>query len=190
MAEKNNAQNVTTGKPKIGGAVFRAPLGSTLPTDAVSELNVAFKNMGYISEDGVTNANSPESDNIKAWGGDIVHSYQTEKTDTFTFKLIEASNPEVLKAVYGDGNVTGTLETGVKVTANSAEQAECCWALEMILKDDVLKRIVIPSAKLTELEEIVYSDQDAVGYGITLTATPDSEGNTHYEYLKKGSGDG
>ena len=38
----SNAQNVTVGKPKVGGAVFRAPLGTELPTDATTALNEAF----------------------------------------------------------------------------------------------------------------------------------------------------
>lgn len=173
--------NVTAAKPKVTGSIHRAPLGTELPEDATTALNAAFKSLGYVSEDGVTNANSPSSDQTKAWGGDVVLDSQTEKPDTFKWTLIEAMNTEVLKSVYGDKNVSGDLKTGITIKANREEQQECAWVIDMLLKGAV-KRITIPRGKVVEVDEIVYSSK-AVGYGTKISAYPDVSGQTHYEYI-------
>lgn len=177
------AANVTGAKPKIGGAVFTAPLGTALPTDATTALDKAFKPLGYVSKDGLSNTNSPSNESTTAWGGDVVLEDQTEKPDSFKLVLIEALNPDVLKLVYGDDNVTGTLDEGITVKANRKEMPERALVVDMVMKNAV-KRIVIPKAKVTEVDEIQYQGGKAVAYGTRLSAAPDDEGNTHYEYIK------
>ena len=183
-----NTENVSVGKPKVGGAIAAAPVGTTLPTNARAALDEAFAVLGYASEDGVTNNNSPESDNIKAWGGDTVIVLQTSKEDTFAFTLIECLNKAVMQFVYGTNNVTGDLANGIQIKANSTEQEERTIVIDMIMRGGVLKRVVIPRGKVSEVGEITYADESAVGYQTTVTCMPDDNGNTHYEYIQKASG--
>lgn len=177
------ATNVTVGKPKVGGAVFWAPIGSTLPASATESLDAAFVDLGYVSEDGLTNNNSPESDTVKAWGGDTVLTLQTDRPDTFALTLIEAMNTDVLKTIYGASNVTVDGSGNITVKATSDEMTAGCWVVDMILKGGRGKRVVIPNGTITELSEIVYKDDEAVGYGITITDVPDTYGVYHYEYI-------
>ena len=181
----NQPKYVTSAKPKVGGSIYSAPIGTALPTDATTALNTAFKCLGYVSDDGVQNSDDRKTTDIKSWGGDIVNSVQTEKTDTFKYTLIEALNVDVLKEIYGDSNVTGNLDTGITVKSNSTELGEHVIVIEMVLRNNVLKRIVLPSAKVTDVGEIKYKDGDNVGYETTVTCFPDDNSNTHYEYIVK-----
>lgn len=181
----NQPKYVTSAKPKVGGSIYSAPIGTALPTDATTALNTAFKCLGYVSDDGVQNSDDRKTTDIKSWGGDIVNSVQTEKTDTFKYTLIEALNIDVLKEIYGDSNVTGDLDTGITVKSNSTELDEHVIVIEMVLRNNVLKRIVLPSAKVTDVGEIKYKDGDNVGYETTVTCFPDDNSNTHYEYIVK-----
>lgn len=183
----NKTENVSVGKPQLGGAIKVAPLGTTLPTNALSDPDSAFKILGYVSEDGVVNNNAPESTEIKAWGGDTVLTVQTSKEDTYKYTLIETLNVEVLKFVYGSSNVTGDINNGISIKANSKEQETVSIVIDMLLNGNICKRIVIPKGKISEVGEITYKDDEAIGYETTVACLPDSEGNTHYEYVQKPS---
>jgi hypothetical protein len=178
----NNVDNVIVGKPKSDGAIWMAPAGTTLPTDAISALPEAFKCLGYVSEDGVTNTNTPESEDIKAWGGDTVASPITGKVDKFSFTLIESLNVDALKLVYGADNVTGTLETGISIKSNSKDYENVVIVIERSIHGS-FGRIVVPKAKVTEIGDITYVDNAPVGYPVTITGFPDSNGDTHHDYI-------
>lgn len=181
----NTASNVSTGKPRVAGAIFVASVGATLPTDASGILaENEFAGLGYVSEEGVVNSTSPETSETIAWGGDVVLTVTTSKSDTYAFTLIESLNIDVLKTVYGDSNVSGTIATGITVKHNNADVPEKAFVIDMILRDGNLKRIVIPKGKVSEVGDVTYTDGDAIGYETTISAMPDGEGNTAYEYIQ------
>ena len=179
-----NVENVSVGKPAVSGAIFNAPVGTVLPTSTSAALADAFAALGYVSEDGVTNSNSLSVEQIKAWGGDVVAVPQSEKTDTFQLKLIEATNKDVLAVAFGTSNVIGTLADGLTVKANADELPETSWVIDMILRGGAAKRVVIPRGKISEIGDVVYKDNEVIGYELTITCLPDASGNTHYEYIK------
>lgn len=182
----NNSNLVTAGKPKVGGAVFRAPIGTTLPTDAITALASGFQNVGYISEDGVTNGNSKESEKIKDWGGVTVLTITKSKETTYKFTMIESMNKTALQTYYGDEAVTGTdLDSGLTVKNGADDDTPHIYVVEQIAKGGVLHRTVIPSATVSETEDIEYKGDNAVGLGVTLACEADSDGYTNYEYLQK-----
>jgi len=178
----NDAQNVSFGKPKATGAVFVAPAGTTVPTDATSELDVAFKGLGYVSEDGLVNSVETDTESVNAWGGDQVLVGQTTFAETFTVNLIE-TNPEALKVYYGEDNVTVDGDN-ITVNQKTAQLPECVVVFELVLTGGRVKRIVVPRAQIADRSgEITYVDGEAIAYPAAFTAYPDGNGTTHVEYI-------
>lgn len=176
--------NVTASKPADGGALYRAPLGTALPSDATTALANTYVGLGLISEDGIVNASEISVDKKKAFGGQTVLITQTERGETFKFTLIETLNLDVKKALYGSDNVTGTLANGITVTVDTEEQVAAVWVIQLVLRGGVKQRIVIPNGQISDIGDITYSDDGLQGYEITIEAMPDASGNLHYEYVK------
>lgn len=181
-------KTITAAKPRTTGVVYRAPIGTELPTDATSALAAAFKTLGHLSEDGFTNNYERSSEDLREMGGAVVLTVQTESKDSFKFKLIDALDPEALKAAYGSDKVSGDLDNGIEVTVDGSEPEESVWVFETIMRDGALQRIVIPDGKVSEMDEVPFKRNELVGFDITLAALLDPiEGFNHKTYIVKPS---
>lgn len=180
----NNANYVATGKAKISGAIYRAPItsGLVIPTDPTTALDSAFEGLGFVSEDGLTNGRSSETTDFKDWNGNIIYSSLNSQEDTFNFTLVEVLNELVLKTVYGDDNVEKDSSGNIKISVSAADLPNYAWVIETVLNGHA-KRIVIPNAKVSEVGDVEYKADSLMGYATTLKAAPDENGFTHYEYI-------
>lgn len=181
-----DAEKVTTGVRRSLGGVYRAPLDTELPTDAVTALGTDFVEQGYVSEDGITMSHSFESADIKEWGGKTVLSISTSRNVTCQMKFIESLNTDLLETIYGEGNVTGTIDTGIQVTDKDEDPGASIWVIDMACNNGSIKRLVFPRATITDMGDEVYKRDEATGFDITLTLLPDSSGNKMYEYINEG----
>lgn len=177
-----NALNVTAGKPNTSGAVFTAPAGSTLPTSASAALDNAFKDMGFVSEDGVTKSTSISTTTIKEWGGAPVLVTQDEKIISVKLKLIEYKRKDVHSFVHGSANITES-SGAITIKNNADDPGEQAIVIDMVLRGNIPYRMVIPRGKITSIGDIVYKTNEAIGYDIEITTMLDDSGNSVYEYI-------
>ena len=177
----NDSANVGAAKPNIGGAIFWAPAGTPVPTDATTPLSDAFKGVGYLSEEGMVEQEKRSFQNHKAWGGDTVASSQTGYEKQYGFTMIEI-NENTAKIRYGAGNVDVKDGKVSKITHNAKELPEGVWVAEMIVAGRI-DRKVMERGKIIEVGDTPYQDNDLVKYPVTLGLLPDKNGNYEHDYF-------
>lgn len=181
-----NSNNVIAGVPDVSGGlwvgeVITDPTAYPDGTIDLAEVGSLIP-VGYVGEEGVTETNERATDKKRAWGGDVVRVLQTEHTQTFGFTLIESGNPDVLKLVYGEDNVTVEEETGnVLITQNSQVLGHRSFVFEMLDGDTRIRKF-IPDGQIIETGEITWVHSDIAMHTLTIEAFADSDGVKVYTY--------
>ena len=186
-----NSKNVFVGAPDQAttGAILSAPTGTALPSDVTTALNAAFKDSGYIGEDGLTLSPDRSTTSIKDWSRAEVRRVLDEFSAEISWEHLELS-AEALKNYFGTSNVTvtaATVSTGTRIASklNSTDLPEQSWVFQ--IKDGVRKiRIVVPRGQISAQGEVTFVANDAVKLPVTLAALPDASGNSVYVYTDDG----
>ena len=143
----NNQANVSSAKGVKGGYIFSAPEGTALPTDIKTQLDPAFKCLGFISEDGYVETVDEDADDINDMNGDVMDSTNSNRVESAQLTLAEIK-AETLKRQYGSDNVTD--EGGIITVKHNADSHDVfAYVLELVLKNGRRWRKAVSYTHLT-----------------------------------------
>lgn len=191
-----DVSNVYAAAPLITGSLRVAPLDTPAPTDATSDLDAAFVDLGYIGANGFTESLERRTDRKRAFGGRVVKVTQSEFNASLKLVLLETLRAEALKAVYGAANVTVTEATSehgaqIEVHKNGIKLPHLSWVMDTA--DEELSasyRSYIPDGQVTTVDDVKIVHTDTIEYGITIECFEDASGNNIYTYTDDGQKSG
>lgn len=154
----------------VTGTVSYAPVATAAPTDAVAALDPAYKDVGYISDDGVTETIDQSNTNITAWqGATVVRTVVTESSITVTCTMIE-TNDNSVSLYYADTVDTsdGSVEIDPSETGGRRR-----FVFDYV-DGGKLSRLFLPQGEVTSRGDVQWASGNAVGYQVTVTGYPDA----------------
>jgi len=151
----------------VTGAVMVGPTTAPAPTDADTP-PTGFDDLGYVSEDGVTETRERSSEQIRAWQhADVLREVVTEASVTYTFRMVE-TKAETISLYYGSD--VDPLDGSVAIVP-ARTGGRKSFIIDVIDGTDFI-RTYIPNGEVTEVGDQVYASGEAVGYEVTITAYP------------------
>ena len=185
-----NVSDVRVGAPdqKTTGAIKHAPLGTTLPSlSSISKAGVtldqAFVGNEYVSEAGLTLSPSISTADIKDWSGAIVRKLLDSFDGTLSWTMI-STDKNALEVAFGSKYVTSNTATtahGAQVQAALGAHLPDPQSWVFLMKDgDARIVIVVPDGQITEVGDVTFVSNDAVGWNVTLSCYPDTNGESIY----------
>ena len=185
---KNSDVRIGAPDQKVTGAIKHAPIGTTLPslssiTKASVTIDGAFTGDEYVSEDGLTLAPSVSTTDIKDWSGATVRKVLESFDGTLNWTMI-STNEGAMGVAFGAEHVTASAatathgaQTRTELGAHLPERQS--WVF--LMKDgDARIVIVVPDGQVTEVGEVTFASNSAVGWAVTLSTYPDENGENIY----------
>lgn len=97
------AQDATQLVVAASGDIAVAPVGTALPTTPTAALDAAFKNLGYVTEDGVTFSDSVDVEDVPAWQSPVpIRRLVTGRSKSVSFEL-QQWNRQNFELAFGGG---------------------------------------------------------------------------------------
>ena len=178
----NDSTMVSLGKFKVGGYAYWAPSGTALPTNSSTPLAAAFKLLGYLSEDGLTNTTDTDTTEIKDANGATVMKVITSYTESYQFALLEVLRVEAAKMRYNSDAVTGT-DKSMTIKHQMPSDEDFVLVFEIAMTGNVKDRLVIGNGTRAEFGDRQVHAGDAQVYDVTVSANDMGNGVTAIEYI-------
>lgn len=166
----------------VTGAVSVGATSATAPTSTSSVLT-GFTDLGYIGDGGVTQAlpGSGDTTPLHAWQNNaVVRTLRsaTEDSPTFNFVLLETKLETI--ELYTGATVTAAVADGSYSFDNSTVRDHKSFVLDVVDGAELI-RVYVPYGIVTEVGDVVYANQEAIGYEVTIEAERDSTKNYNFK---------
>lgn len=163
------AQSIDEVRVGVDGVVSSAPTGSTAPTTVSSALASPWVDLGYVSEDGVTESNSRTTEKVRAWQrAAVVRTLVTEGETTFSMTLLQ-TNASTLAEYYGLEASDINDTDGSFVSSPTKDAPHRAYVIDVIDGDELIRKY-IPDGQVTEVGDQVFQNGAPIGYEVTITA--------------------
>lgn len=165
----------------IDSAVYTGQVGATAPTSPTTAPGPGWDELGWLGEDGITEARDVDSDAKRAWqGGVTVRTVRANDSRRFSFVCLETN--AITSGLIRPGSVRtttgGVTHTPVKSFTGSDVRA---WVIDT--RDGAIDtRKVIARGEVVEIGDVVYQGTEITAYELTVECYPDSNGVLYDEY--------
>ena len=160
-----DSSNVRVG---VTGAWYLATTSTAAAPTDTSKLGVGWTDLGYTSDDGVTEARDISANDINGWqNGDLLRRVVTSAAMTIHAVLVETKR-ETVGLYYG----TKVAADGSVKIVPSKTGGRQKHVIDVIDGEEFI-RTYIPQGEITDVGDQVYANGEPIGYDVTITAYPD-----------------
>lgn len=170
------ATNSELARLGVTGALWVAPQGTAMPTD-LDTWPDGFEDLGYISDDGITESVDENTEEFTPWQSNTpIRTEITSSTKTFQCTLWE-SKASTVGLFYRVAQSEMSTSGEVVSFDEKGKPARDPHTFGIDVIDGTYhRRIIIPYGEVTERGDISYKSDEMIGYEITISAYPSSEG--------------